>query len=150
MSQLRKHLKPTADLHKHILGIISSNSKQIGQGATAQYIADCLNISTSTVYNHLRQARLDGVGVHSIPRGLILSNHATRIDDVKEMLKFAIRRQGIIIEANAVAPHIQKRWPKNEACMLESLNGATGNVNEWRRRIDALYKRKQEDFEATT
>jgi len=102
-----------------------SKAEVIQRGATilsgctgymsAQKIADQCHISVYRVYSAIRALRTGykknaPIGVHAVSDGYILSEYATKQDDVEMFRRLNGSRTSVYIIASASAPHISKRW----------------------------------------
>jgi hypothetical protein len=98
------------DLHQIILDDIISGSRAVGQCFTVAYIADRNRISTSTVYNHIRNMHRDGLPVYKTPRGLVFGEHVSLEDMAKTQLRMVNRINSVAIESNGVTPPTIIAW----------------------------------------
>lgn len=73
-------------------------------------IAEKLRVSTGTVYKVVREMRMQGIGVHSTNNGYVLSEYATKRDDVNLLRRVNGRRTSDFILINAAQGSINKRW----------------------------------------
>lgn len=81
---------------------------------TAQRIAEYCHISVSSVYRIIKLLRLQMIGVLPTKNGYILSEFATKADDVGFIRRCYGRRASDFIAIQAALPHINSRWNKIE------------------------------------
>jgi hypothetical protein len=103
-SNVRDMLKKTRDIMK------SSDEPHL----TAMILAERMNLPVSTVYRLIRMMRVEGVGVHTTGKGYVLSEYATKRDDVNFMRRLNGRRTSDFFAMRASEPYIQKRWTSVE------------------------------------
>jgi hypothetical protein len=83
---------------------------------TAPQLAKACNCSVYRIYSAIRAMRQGGynkkapVGIHAVKKGYILSEYATKTDDVEMFRRLNGARTSIYMIAASSAPHIQKRW----------------------------------------
>ena len=86
---------------------------------TAAMLADNCKSSIYRIYSAIRALK-EGeknrlpIGIHSIRNGYILSEYASKQNDVELMRKLNGARTSIYITANAASPHIRNRWSSIE------------------------------------
>ena len=80
----------------------------------ADMLAEKLNMSKSGVFLLIRKFRTDGVGIHTTPKGYVLSEFAKKIDDVHFMRRLNGRRASDYIALAAAEPEIRRRWSSVE------------------------------------
>lgn len=135
--------KPVVDLHTFLYEDIKAGSKSAGQCYTVSFIADRYGISTSTVYNHLKQFHRDGIPIFKTPRGLVFGSDTTMVDQLKFGLRMSVRNMNTSIESNALCPVILKSWANtkgdNAITVLETAKALMGSTSTWTRRVHTLY-----------
>jgi biotin operon repressor len=82
--------------------------------SSASVLSEKLGISESRVYQLVGAMRRDGIGVHPTPKGYILSEFATKIDDVHFLRRINGRRASDYIALYAAEADIRKRWFSTE------------------------------------
>jgi biotin operon repressor len=76
----------------------------------AKALGEKLGMRVSAVYRLVRMFREDGVGIHPNPKGYILSEFATKNDDVHFLRRLNGRRVSDILALRAAEHSIRKRW----------------------------------------
>jgi biotin operon repressor len=80
----------------------------------AKVMGEKLHLSESAVYRLIRLFRADGVGIHTTPKGYILSEFARKPDDVHFLRRLNGRRASDFIALRAAEPDIRHRWSSVE------------------------------------
>lgn len=99
------------NLLKKIVDLLKQSTSYI----SAPKLADACNCSVSRIYGIIRTAR-EGqkdrlpLGIHSVRNGYILSEYATKTDDVEFFRRLNGARTSVYVTANAAASHIRNRW----------------------------------------
>ena len=100
------------DLLKKLRGLLIDSPKK---GIPAKELANALAIPISRIYGLVRQLK-EGygqnrpLGIHPLKDGYILSEYATRNQDVELLRKLNGIRVSIAVTANSAAPWIKPRW----------------------------------------
>jgi biotin operon repressor len=76
----------------------------------AKDLAEKLGIPLSGVFKIIRLLRRDNIGVHTTPKGYVLSEYAKKTDDVHFLRRMNGRRTSDFIAMRAAEPEIRKRW----------------------------------------
>lgn len=82
---------------------------------SAKEIATKCRMTVSAVYSSIRKMRLSNIGILTTNKGYILSEFASKSDDVNFIRRLYGRRTSDFIALKAVQPHIVKRWSSNQA-----------------------------------
>jgi len=99
-------MKPkTNDMFKKVHTALIENSY-----LTANQLAELCGLTVSSIYTIIRKLRLQGIGVHPTKQGYILSEFATKQDDVGFIRRCYGRRAGDFIAIQAANKHINLRW----------------------------------------
>jgi hypothetical protein len=77
-------------------------------------IAEQCHIHVSSVYRIIRLMRQKGIGTQALNKGYILSEFASKRDDVEYLKRLNGRRTSDFISVQASFPFIKKRWPHLE------------------------------------
>jgi len=130
-------------LHELIVRDIIAGSHTEGQCSTVTYIADMRRVSTSTVYNHLRQFHRDLEPIFKTPRGLVYGSDASLEDMAKTQLKMTSKISGVAIEANAVCPVIIDTWGSSTRPDRNTIIGISQDLHahsttEWTRNVHSM------------
>jgi DNA-binding transcriptional regulator GbsR (MarR family) len=91
--------------------ILTESNKHL----SAKEIAIKCHMNISAVYSSIRKMRLSNIGILTTNKGYILSEFATKTDDVNFMRRLYGRRTSDYIALKAAEPHIAKRWSANPA-----------------------------------
>jgi biotin operon repressor len=96
---------------------------------SAEAIATEFNVKINRVYQSIRALRVKGVGVHVTKDGYILSEFASKSQDVNFLRRLNGRRTSDIIAIQASERHIKHRWntvedKRNIQLILSPLNGS--------------------------
>ena len=146
-----KKKEKSMDLHDILLEDIMTGSKSSGQCLTVSFLADKHGVSTSTIYNHIRQMWRDNVPVLKIPRGLVTGSDATKIDLIKIQLKLARRRSNSVLESSTIHPVVTRIYGKDSSqqglLVKETSGRLIDNVNIWTRRVNELWSIVRADDE---
>jgi DNA-binding transcriptional regulator GbsR (MarR family) len=78
--------------------------------ASAKFIMEGTGLRKSSVYYFIRKMREIGTGIHSTSKGYVLSEYATKKDDVDFIRRLFGRRASDIIALSAAKTHIENRW----------------------------------------
>jgi len=93
----------------------------------AEDLAEMMNSEIYHVYSLVRRLREDfQVGVHSTPKGYILSKDANRHDDCMFVKHLLAKRNSLIMSWTTSYPFIKQRWGHSE---LKTLSGITTSLN---------------------
>lgn len=76
----------------------------------AEFLAERCSLSKMSVYRIIRKLREEGTGIYSTPKGYILSEFASKNDDVHFLRIINGRRTGDFISLSAAKSHLEKRW----------------------------------------
>ena len=143
MSEKVKATANVPDLHTILINDIKAGSKPAGQCYTVVYLADKHGVSTSTVYNHIRQVWRDGQPLFRTARGLVWGDDVTKIEQIKKELNLSVKRMASVIEANAVCPVIIKTWAssksKDKPLIVDTAKALMGNSNAWSRTVSSVW-----------
>lgn len=80
----------------------------------AKDLAEKLGMSRASVYVLIRGLRHGGIGVHPNPKGYILSEFASKNDDVHFMRRLNGRRSSDYMSLRAAESEMRKRWASIE------------------------------------
>lgn len=97
--------KSTAETVERLKKYLQSNAY-----VSALTVAVDLKVKPSAVYRAVRILRTQGVGIHPSQTGYVLSEIATKKDDVGLLRRVNGRRTSDYITISAAMPHIEKRW----------------------------------------
>ena len=99
------------DLIKRVKELLTEATTHL----TAEKLADSCKASIYRIYAAIRALK-EGtkdrlpIGIHSVKYGYILSEFASKQDDVEFLRRLNGARTSVYVSANAAAPHIMKRW----------------------------------------
>jgi biotin operon repressor len=108
--------------------LLTENQKQI-QGLLkdrtylhAKEIAEVVEVPITRVYSAIKQMRIRGIGVMTVNKGYVLSNKATKRDDINFTRRLYGRRASDLLAVMVCKDDIQKRWntPRDRA-MLQKI-----------------------------
>jgi len=97
------------DLLKKGMGVLRDQHYVPAQDMSAK-----LGIPVSAVFRLIRLMRVEGIGVHTTPKGYVLSEFAKKNDDVHFLRRLNGRRASDFIAIRAAEPEIRKRWSSVE------------------------------------
>ena len=106
----------------------------------AKDIAKYCHISTTAVYRIIKLLRLNNVGILPVHKGYILSECATKIDDVEFLRRANGRRTSDFLSVKAAEKDILQRWNSisDRRDMKLILSPLTSSVNVLRRGMKIL------------
>lgn len=80
----------------------------------AKVMGKKLHLPESAIYRLIRLFRTDRLGIHTTPKGYILSEFAKKSDDVHFLRRLNGRRASDFIALRAAEPDIRYRWSSVE------------------------------------
>lgn len=80
------------------------------QYCKAKQLAELCHLKPSSIYRIIRMMRIEGIGVLPTKNGYILSEFATKRDDVGFIRRCYGRRAGDFLAISAARKHINSRW----------------------------------------
>jgi len=100
-----------ADLIEKVAGILSGSTGYL----TAQEIAKLCNASVYRIYSVIRSMRQGfdkkaPVGIHAVKKGYVLSDYASKTDDVEMFRRLNGARTSIYVIAKSSESSIRNRW----------------------------------------
>lgn len=93
------------DMARKCLGIMRDE-----EYSPAKELGEKLGMPVSAVFRLVRYMRMENIGIHTTPKGYILSEFAKKPDDVHFMRRLHGRRASDFIAMRAAKPSIRKRW----------------------------------------
>jgi hypothetical protein len=99
------------NLIQKIISVLTETPEHI----PAKKLAEKCGTSISSIYKSIKSIKqgsriLKPIGIHSVKKGYILSEFASKKDDVELCRRLNGQRTNIFITASAASPHILKRW----------------------------------------
>jgi hypothetical protein len=97
----------------------------------AKEIAIAVDIPVARVYSVVRQLRIRGVGVMTVNKGYVLSNKATKRDDINFTRRLYGRRASDLLAIMVCKDDIQKRWnaPRDRAMLQKITSPLLANLS---------------------
>ena len=131
-------------LHDRLIDSIDVGSRNAGQCYTISYLADMYNISSGTVYRHIRIARRSGTGVLITPRGVVLAKNALQADFLHQYRKECGKRLSSIEAVISSASDATRTFRNAKQEIKATVKGIIGDFTEkpatWTCRIDIIYE----------
>ena len=123
------------DLEKKIISLLRETTGKL----KAETLAEKCHVSTCRVYTAIRSIKQGvkdrlPIGVHSLRAGYVLSEFASKTDDVQLFRRLNGATASAFITANAAAPHVRKRWNSVEdkrtyELIMKPFNDVSGRVS---------------------
>ena len=108
------------------------------ENMTAKELSRKLNACSNTIHKAIRKLRERGIGIHPGRKGYILSEFATRQDDVHFSRRVMSRRVSDAIALQAAFPHIEKRWDGIEHFRSSIRMIVDDNVKKLKTNLDVI------------
>jgi len=109
MARAKKGILPSQPKTSQHIGKVLNLLRDNNHVASKQ-IAKATRLSISSVYVIVRKMKESGIGIYPTPQGYMLSEHASKRDDVRFARQLLGRYASLKIALNASAPHIRNRW----------------------------------------
>jgi hypothetical protein len=90
---------------------------------TAKQLAERCHLRTCSIFRIIKNMRLNGIGVLPTKKGYVLSEFATKNDDVGFIRRCYGRRTSDMIAIQAARSDINRRWKGVEQATLKTLLG---------------------------
>ena len=100
-----------ADLLKKVRDCLKDSTGYL----LASQVAKICGVSVYRIYTAVRllkegDSHNKPLGIHAVKKGYVLSEYASKVDDVEQLRRLNGLRTSIYVTANAAAPHIRPRW----------------------------------------